>query len=200
MATRSIVPRLTNEGSIGTTTKWWSDAYLINLHVSTGVFTTNKFAPNVDNSFALGDASHRFSNAYSVYFYGTATLARYADLAEKYTCGSNDVKPGTIMAISNSPEHDVEVCNDDCSDCVVGVVSQEPAFVMNSEAEGIAVGLTGKLPVRVIGPIRRKQAIVSAGDGCARAVEGNSEYSFKIGFSLEENLDSDEKLVMCIVK
>lgn len=200
MATRGIVPRLNNEGSIGTTSKWWSDAYFVGMHVSTAVFTANKFAPEVDSAFSMGDSSHRFSNIYSVFFTGTATMARYSDLAEKYTCEHNDVKPGTVIAIAESSKYDVDICNEDCSDCVVGIVSEKPSYLMNSEENGIVVGLTGKVPVRVTGPIRKKQAIVSAGNGCARASEGNSDYMFKFGFSLEENLDSGEKLVMCIIK
>lgn len=200
MATRSIVPRLNNEGSIGTAAKWWSDAYFVGLHVSTGVFTANKFTPNVDSQFAMGDASHRFSNIFSVYFTGTATVARYSDLAEKYTCAQEIVPEGTVMSISESEAFDVEVCDEDACDCVVGVVSTKPSYLMNSEAKGPAVGLVGRVPVRVVGPIRKKQAIVSGGKGCARAAEGNSDYAFKFGFSVEENLDAGEKLVMCIVK
>lgn len=200
MATRSIVPRLNNEGSLGTSSKWWSDAYFVGLHVGTGVFTSNKFAPNVDSSYDLGDGTHRFGNIYSVYFHGTATVARYSDLAEKYSCVENVLPEGTVMSIASSPEVDVEVCDEDACDCVVGVVSTKPSYLMNSEQEGPAVGLVGRVPVRIVGPIRKKQPIVSAGKGCARAAEGNSDYSFKFGFAVEENLDAGEKLVMCIVK
>lgn len=200
MATRSIVPRLNNEGSIGTAAKWWSDAYFVGMHVSSGVFSTNKFAPNVDNQFNLGDGTHRFANAYSVFFYGTATVARYSDLAEKYSCKEQVLPEGTVLCIAKDNGVDVEVCDEDACDCVVGAVSTKPAYLMNEQAKGPAVGLVGRIPVRVIGPIRKRQAIVSAGKGCARAAEGNSDYMFNFGFAIEENLDSGEKLVMCIVK
>jgi hypothetical protein len=64
MPTRSIVPRLNDEGSIGTSVKWWSDAYFIKLHVNGLVFSDNSLLPVVDSAYSLGDSSHRFSNVY----------------------------------------------------------------------------------------------------------------------------------------
>jgi hypothetical protein len=64
MATRSIVPRLSNEGSIGTGVKWWSDAYFTSLHANGIVIASNQILPTVDNTVSLGDSSHRFTNAY----------------------------------------------------------------------------------------------------------------------------------------
>ena len=200
MATRNIVPRLSNEGQIGTATKQWSDGFFINFHVDGITMTGGKAIPEVDSANDLGDGTHRFNNVYAVNFIGTASVAQYADLAERYSCvQGKDVPKGTVMCVSDSG-YDIEICNEDACDCVVGAVSEVPAYTMNEGEEGPPVGLVGKVPVRIVGPIRKKQAIVSALNGCARAVEGNSDYQFKFGFSLEENLDPGEKLVMCLLK
>jgi hypothetical protein len=163
-------------------------------------FTAGAITPNTDSSVNIGGASLRFNNTYSVFFHGTATIARYSDLAEKYSCAEEVVPEGTVMSIAQTEGVDVEVCNEDACDCVVGVVSTKPAYLMNEDAKGPAVGLVGRVPVRITGPIRKRQPIVSAGGGLARAAEGNSDYVFKFGFAIEENLDAGEKLVMCIVK
>lgn len=200
MATRNVVPRATNEGSIGTATKQWSDGFFVGFHVDGITMSGKKALPDVDSTNHLGDATHRFNTVHSVNFVGTASVAKYADLAEKYTCAQEVLPEGTVMSVASSPEVEVEVCNEDACDCVIGVVSKKPAYTMNDDAKGPAVGLVGKVPVRIVGPIRKKQAIVSSGNGCARAAEGNSDYVFNFGFALEENLDSGEKLVMCLLK
>lgn len=200
MATRNIVPRLNNEGSIGTAAKWWSDAYFVLLKAGSVNFTAGSITPTTDNSVNVGGSSLRFANMYSVFFTGTATIARYSDLAEKYSCEEKTPPEGTVMSVAKKEDFDVEVCDEDASPCVVGVVSTKPSYLMNSDQEGPIVGLVGKVPVRIVGPVRKQTPIVSAGNGCARAAEGNSDYAFKFGFTIEENLDSDEKLVMCIVK
>lgn len=200
MATRNIVPRLTNEGQIGTAVKQWSDGFFINFHVDGITMSGQKAIPEVDSTNHLGDATHRFHSVYAVNMIGTASIAKYADLAEKYSCDQEVLPEGTVMCVAKSADFDIEVCEEDACDCVIGAVSKSPAYLMNSEEKGPVVGLVGKVPVRVIGPIRKQQAIVSAPGGVARAAEGNSDYMFKFGFSLEENLESGEKTVMCLLK
>lgn len=199
MATRNVVPRATNEGQIGTSTKQWSDGFFVGFHVDGLSFGNNALVPDVDSTNSLGDSTHRFNNIYAVNVIGTASVAKYADLAEKYTCKDEFLPTGTVMSISDS-DFEVEVCDEDACDCVAGVISASPAYMMNSESKGQIVGLIGKVPVRITGPIRKKQAIVSAGKGLARACETHSDYNFKLGFAIEENLDPGEKLVMCIIK
>ena len=47
---------------------------------------------------------------------------------------------------------------------VIGVMSQNPAYLMNSEIDGIgsAIALAGRVPVRVKGPINRGDCVVSS--------------------------------------
>jgi len=127
-------------------------------------------------------------------FVGTATEAEYADLAEKYST-AEELPYGTVVAVGIDEEHDVQAANR--GDIAIGVVSTNPALMMNSEAEGQYIGLKGRLPVRVIGPIKKGQAVYVDDNGCAStAINGGSI----VGVALETNSAEDEKLVECVLK
>ena len=142
----------------------------------------------------LGDVGDTFGT-----MYGQATSAQWGDLAEKYAC-KGKCDQGTVMCVSKDVEVDVEPCQEDLSLSYIGVISLKPGFKMNSALlEGEYVGLTGLLPVKIIGPINKSDFIVAAKDGCARA--GNpDEIVHKIGIANETNLNSEIKLVKCIIK
>lgn len=153
-------------------------------------------------SYKLGSGStDKFSEVWATDFKGEAASANYADLAEKYTVDSNVELPvGTVMEISDG-EYDAELCNTECSDCVIGIVSNKPGFIMNDNLDNSAIiGLTGTLPVRVVGPVRKKDILVSAGYGCLRKIESENEISCKVAVSFENNDQPGEKLVNCLVK
>lgn len=126
------------------------------------------------------------------YFKGIATEAWYADLAEKYTT-DQDYPTGTVMMICDHPDHEAEACVD--GGIPIGVISAEPAYLMNSESDGQAVGLKGRLPIRIVGPIRKGQAVFATGTGVASAVGVHM-----VGVALETNESEEEKLVECILK
>ena len=129
--------------------------------------------------------------------HGRATSALWGDLAEKYKC---EGYRGTVMCVSKDPNIDVEICQEDLSPAYVGVVSTRPGFKMNSALkEGEYVGLTGLLPVKIVGPIHKSDFIVATKDGCARAGRLH-EIAHKIGIANETNINSQMKLVKCIIK
>ncbi len=130
--------------------------------------------------------------------HGTATAAQYADLAENYTCDEG-LLVGTVVEVSDNTDYEVSPCMFSLSPSVVGVISANPAYLMNTYSEGLPIALTGKVPVRVIGPVHKGDFLVSAGGGLAR--KGlPEEISFKIGIVLKTDLQSNEKLVECIIK
>ena len=86
-------------------------------------------------------------------FKGTAQEAFYADLAEKYTTGDEELPAGTAVAVG--VDDCCEVVPAKSSDICIGVVSTNPAIMMNSDAEGQYIGLKGRLPVRVKGPVKK---------------------------------------------
>jgi hypothetical protein len=79
--------------------------------------------------------------------------------------------PGTVLKIGGEAEV-TQTTDAFCPD-VFGIVSTNPAHLMNSALEGVgvAVALEGRVPCRVIGPVRKGQRLVSSETpGVARAV------------------------------
>ena len=85
-------------------------------------------------------------NVGGTYFNGIATSAQYADMAEIY---SSDVEyePGTVVKIGGEKEITQTLEHADVES--FGVISSNPAYLMNSEANGQPVALAGRVPVIV---------------------------------------------------
>ena len=130
---------------------------------------------------------------FSTTFNGVSTSAQYADLAEKYSTGA-DLPVGTAVAVCGHEDHEVEPAS--AGDICIGVVSAEPAYLMNSEAEGQAIGLKGRVPVRVVGPVKKGQAVYANKDGVCGTVAATAF----VGVALESNSEEGEKLVECVLK
>ena len=99
-------------------------------------------------------------DVYANTFQGTATSAQYADLAEKYAA-DGDIEPGTVVCFGGEAE--VTACDKDSHHAVAGVVSTDPAYMMNSGADGVYVALCGRVPCKVIGPVNKGDLMVSSG-------------------------------------
>jgi hypothetical protein len=94
-------------------------------------------------------------------FIGVATSAQYADLAENYLADAA-YAPGTVVEFGGNNE--VTVSTVDHSTAVAGVVSTDPAYLMNSDLQGVyivAVALTGRVPCLVQGPVKKGSVLVS---------------------------------------
>ena len=95
----------------------------------------------------------------------TATAARYADLAEKYLADKL-YSVGTVVAVGGSAE--VTACQH--GDRAIGVVSENPAYIMNEGLEGgTAIALKGRVPVRIVGTVNKGDRLVAADNGRARS-------------------------------
>jgi hypothetical protein len=146
-----------------------------------------------NNSFDIGENANRFATMYATTFNGVATSSLYADLAEKYTT-REELIPGTAVAVSNNEEYEVREAT--MADYCIGVISTEPALMMNSEAEGQYVGLKGRVPVRVKGPVNKGQAVHALENGVSTTLKTTA----LVGIALETNLAEEEKLVECVLK
>jgi hypothetical protein len=94
--------------------------------------------------------------------FAKATSAQYADLAEKYQA-DRSYPPGTVLEIGGSRE--VTETTGFSSTKIAGVVSTDPAFIMNSGASGdtvVQIALLGRVPCRVIGTINRGDLLCSS--------------------------------------
>jgi hypothetical protein len=87
---------------------------------------------------------------------GTATSARYADLAELYIADA-EYPVGTVMAVGGEKEITAYTGG---AIRALGTISENPAYLMNSELEGgVPVALKGRVPVRVIGTVKKGQGL-----------------------------------------
>ncbi len=163
----------------------------------------DKSTTSVGNGlYNIGSSStDRFNEIWAVTFRGDSTGSFYGDIAERYTCDPDISLPiGTLMEVSDD-EFDSRICDDTLSNYVIGVISENPGYEMNLKLENAAViGLTGTLPIRVIGPVNKKDILISAGNGCAKVSEDEFEKTFKVAISFETNNDPGEKLVKCFIK
>lgn len=136
------------------------------------------------NPTNLGADSTRFNTIYATTFNGTSTQARYADLAENYVADS-DYEPGTVVEFGG--EFEVTI-GTNRSPRVAGIVSTNPAYLMNAGQEGqyvVPVALQGKVPCKVAGTVRKGDMMISGGHGYAIASE-NPLIGSVIGKALQD--------------
>jgi hypothetical protein len=160
-------------------------------------FGAQGIMPTANASGTLGSSGVRWNNVFAVNGGFLSVNANYADLAEKYVADA-DYAPGTVLMFGGDKE--VTQCDTDMSSRVAGVVSTNPAYLMNSGLEGehtVELALTGRVPTKVRGPILKGDLIVSAGDGHARA-EGIPQVGTVIGKALE-NFDGDTGVIEVVV-
>lgn len=147
--------------------------------------------PNIKTGITL-------SSATGSKFHGTATTAEYADLAEMYA-SDKAYEPGTVVMLGGTAEV-TECANEQCEE-VFGVVSTEPAYLMNSamEGTGVAVALSGRVPCKVIGAVRKGQRlVVSSTPGVAKASDTN-DWKCIIGRALEDKTTEEVDVIEVVV-
>ena len=135
------------------------------LTVSTG----NISGGNINNTNANGVGNIGNSTVYFNTVFGKATTAQYADLAELYSADAK-YEPGTVLVFGGNNEVTVSTVSADTR--VAGVVSTNPAHLMNSVLESehkAAVALQGRVPTLVTGTVRKGDMMVTAGNGFAQA-------------------------------
>ena len=137
---------------------------------------TKSGTSNVGN---IGQTDNRFHTIHA-----KASSAQYADLAEVYESDAS-YEAGTVVHFGG--EKEVSQCDIDHCRKVAGVVSTNPAYLMNGgfTAENIAVvALTGRVPTKVTGTVAKGDMMVSDGTGRARA-EADPKVGAVIGKALE---------------
>jgi len=143
---------------------------------ATNTQVTGPFVPASNNAVTLGGASSQYfsaiyaNNHYGSTFSGLSTSAKYADLAEMYHA-DDYYAPGTVMIFGG--DLDVTVSTQSHDTAVAGVVSTNPAYLMNDNFEQdnwVPVALTGRVPCMVRGPVNKGTLLVSSdvkGVACA---------------------------------
>ena len=144
----------------------------------------------------IGSSSNYFNQVFA-----TATTALYADVAERFAA-DEVLEPGTVVELGGVNE--ITRSTQDLSENVFGVISTRPAYTMNGGAgendTHPPVAMTGRVPVKCVGTVRKGDRLVSAGDGVARAAGPGEATAFNvIGRSLENKTTMDIGTIEAIV-
>ena len=136
-------------------------------------------------------------------FHGTATTAQYADVAERYT-SEEEYAPGTVITNNADDSQEVTQTVNSLDSKVIGVVTTDPALLMNSTLDGTTVGvaLLGRTPCKGIGTIKKGDRIISRSvTGHGQSEKNVSEYTYQhvIGRAVESKTSTGEGTVEVIV-
>jgi hypothetical protein len=156
-----------------------------NIQTSTSNATSN-----------IGNASNYFNRLFA-----QATTALYADLAEVYKADAQ-YPPGTVLVFGGTQEVTMSTVSHDNK--IAGVVSTHPAHVMNSGLQSeftVEVGLIGRVPCRVIGPISAGDRVVSSNRAGVAERLDMSQYQpgVIIGKALESYSSTDVGTIEVVV-
>ena len=144
----------------------------------------------------IGSSSNYFNQVFA-----TATTALYADVAERFAADEY-LEPGTVVELGGVAE--ITKSQAELSESVFGVISTKPAYTMNGGAgeddTHPKVAMTGRVPVKVTGYIKKGDRLVSAGNGLARAALAGEATAFNtIGRSLEDKHTPEQGTIEAIV-
>jgi len=207
----NITPGANVVYTLGNTSNRWSNVFAQSALVG-NVYAANTFAtlsnvstvyvsgailPTSNTTVNLGSTGMWFNT-----FYGVSVQAQYADLAERFET-DQPYDPGTVVALGGVKE--ITAATEELSEDVFGVISTRAAYLMNgaagSDATHPPVAVNGRVPVRVIGRVRKGDRLVSAGNGLARAGAKTELSAFNvIGRSLQDKNDTGQGTIEAIVK
>lgn len=125
--------------------------------------------------------------------HGISSSARYADLAEKYLADA-EYEVGTVVMVGGEKE----VTAAQPGSRAIGAVSGKPAYLMNEDLEGgTAVALKGRVPVKVVGPVKKGERLEAHANGVAKVA--GSDHSNVFAMALGTSDTTDVTLVEAII-
>jgi hypothetical protein len=148
--TTAAQPNITSVGSSLTTTG------ALTVNSSNGV--TAIINGGTTGTGNIGSSTTTFNTVFA-----KATTAQYADLAEMYVADQN-YPPGTVVVFGG--ENEITISANSHDPGVAGIISTDPAYLMNNAQSGthvLPVALTGRVPCRVVGTIRKGDRLVASG-------------------------------------
>lgn len=177
---------------------------------NTGVFTSVTSSGNITvnsadlttaivNGGTSGTGNIGATGATFNTLFAKATTAQYADLAEKYH-SDQKYAPGTVMKIGGINE--ITQCDEENSYDVFGVISTSPAYLMNDKNQNdlwLPVVLVGRCPVNVIGPVKKGERLISAGNGYAKAADIGLSFRTVLGRSLVDKTTDELESIECYI-
>ena len=177
-------------GSIGGTLTTAAQSYITSLGVLSGLtisgthtINSNSNATAIINGASNGVGNIGASGATFNTVFAKATTAQYADLAEKYLSDQN-YECGTVVMVGGTQE----VTASKFGFRAIGVVSTNPAYMMNSELEGgTYIALKGRVPVKVTGKVSKGDSLIGADNGLALSASGIIAPNMVFAIALEDN-------------
>ena len=167
----------------GATLNVGAGSYIV---VAADTVSVDATSANTASKVVARDSSGNFSAGTIT---ATATSARYADLAENYEADA-EYEAGTVVKFGG--EKEITATDAEGDSAVVGVISTDPAHLMNADCPGIAlpVALAGRVPCKVTGPVAKGDLLVSAQGGMAKA-DNAAQAGHIIGKAISANEDGE---------
>jgi hypothetical protein len=179
--------------NLGSTSNYWNTAYINSVNAVGITVNSGKILPGANTTVDIGSTSAYFNNIYGINFYGTSTTAKYADLAEKYLPDA-DYEVGTVVCVGGV----AEITASTFGQRAIGAISGNPAYKMNSDlAGGVYVALKGRVPVRVVGTVKKGDNLIASDNGCASSSVYHSSEVFAIALASSD--ETGVKLVEAII-
>ena len=165
-----------------------------NLSVGIGTITLG----NIVNGNGNGVGNIGTSSTYFNTIFANATSAQYADLAENYVADA-DYAPGTVVVFGGEAE--ISISREAGDERVAGVISTQPAHLMNAGQPGLPVALRGRVPVQVVGPVSKGDSLVTSSiAGHAQSVGRDRSYGQAVfAKAVETNLSPGEKIITAVI-
>ena len=176
-------------------------ANVLVLTTSTAYFSSNVSVAGIEKIGTNAVGNIGSSSSYFNRLFATATTALYADVAERFA-SDEYLEPGTVVELGGLAE--ITKSQQDLSENVFGVISTNAAYLMNGGAgeddTHPPVAMTGRVPVKCVGTVRKGDRLVSAGHGVARAAQPGEATAFNvIGRALEHKHSEELGTIEAIV-
>jgi hypothetical protein len=171
---------------------------LTSLTVSGATSVTGNSALTVTNITSGANTTAGYMTGNWVLTTGSRFNATYADLAEKYVADAS-YEPGTVLVFGG--EKEVSVTGMEGSTRVAGIVSTDPAYVMNAGCEGehvVTLALIGRVPCKVEGNVRKGDLLVTSSVAGLAKVDNDAKAGTIIGKALQ-NFDGHHGVVEVVV-
>ena len=158
--------------------------------------------PATTQAFNLGTSGQRWDVVYANILNGTATKAKYADLAENYISDS-EYESGTVVVFGGKEEITVTAKKGDRK--IAGVVSANPAYLMNSELSTtsdqpvVSVALQGRVFCKVLGKVEKGDMLVASAIPGFAVVDNNPGIGTVLGKSLQDKTDASKGTIEIVV-
>jgi len=165
-----------------------------NVTVSTGTITVGNIVNGNGNTVGnIGTSTNYFNTVFA-----QATSAQYADLAENYKSDSM-YAPGTVVVFGGDQE--ITISREAADERVAGVISTNPAHLMNAGQPGLPVALRGRVPVMVMGPVFKGDSLVTSDtSGHAQSVGRDRSYGQAVfAKAIETNTSPGEKIIQAVI-